>query len=156
MMIRSRVLVLSGLLLAGCFGGASDTPDLGSVQGKVTLDKQPLANARVLFSPIEGGRPAIATTESNGSYELMYSPGNPGATPGKYSISISTALTVTDEQTGEDVQVPEKVPAKYNAHTTLEREVVAGSNTFDFDLDSQGEIYSEENDKNSGSASCCN
>lgn len=154
-MSRTALAILFSVLLTGCPGG-SDTPELGSVTGTVTLDKQPLPDATVQFTPSGGGRPASAVTESDGGYELMWSPGNPGATPGKYQVSITTASTKTDEATGEDVPIPEKVPAKYNAHTELEREVVAGSNSFNFDLDSNGEIYTEGDDDGGSSSCCCN
>ena len=67
--------------LIGC-GGDSDLPDLGSVTGTVTLDGKPLPNATVEFTPVDGGRPSVAMTEDDGEYELEYTPGNFGATPG--------------------------------------------------------------------------
>lgn len=130
--------------LIGC-GGDSDLPDLGSVTGTVTLDGKPLPNATVEFTPVDGGRPSVAVTEDDGEYELEYTPGNFGATPGSYQVTITTATTTTDKQ-GNDVDVPETLPAKYNVNTTLKEEVKAGSNEIDFKLDSKGEVAKEETD----------
>jgi len=150
-MYRTSVSLVLLWALVGCGGGGSDNPDLGSVTGTVTLDGKPLPNATVEFTPTggEGGRPAVAVTDDDGEYELEYTPGNYGATPGSYQVVITTATTTTDAE-GNDVDVPEKLPAKYNANTELKAEVKAGSNKFDFALDSKGEIANEEEDSD-----CC-
>ncbi len=120
----------------GCGGGApDDTPDLGTVTGTVKLDGTPVPKATVSFSPEAGGRPSTGTTDENGYYELLYSVGNKGAVPGKYQVRITTATTVVNEA-GEDVDVPEKIPAKYNTETELSEEVKPTSQTIDFDLKS--------------------
>jgi len=117
---------------AGCGGPAH--PDVGRVTGVVTLDGQPLANATVMFQPTEG-RASIATTDSAGKYSLTYLDGVPGAKLGAHKVIIRTEIP------GEDGQPPiskEKLPKKYHDQTELTAEVKAGSNTFNFDLQSQG------------------
>lgn len=136
-------LLVCTLAMAGC-GGSSAPEGLINVYGNVTLDGEPLPNATVIFTPVEGGRPAAGVTDSGGDYELEYSAGTEGALPGKYQVSISTATTETNDE-GEDVEIPEKLPAKYNAHTELEVEVTPDQEEFDFELNSEGEIYEEEN-----------
>lgn len=145
----SRIITGVALLLtlAGCGGGGlDDTPDLGTVTGKVTLDGSPLADATLTFSPSEGGRSAGAETDSGGNYELMYSLTHAGATPGEYDVSISTESTKSDAD-GNDVTIPEKLPAKYNDNSELKKTVTAGSNEINFALDSKGEISKEEEEK---------
>lgn len=138
--MRTCLLCLGiSFFLLGC--GSSNVPDLNTVEGTVTMDGKPLPNAQVIFSPTgtEGGRPAAAITDEDGYYQLEYSPGNYGATPGAYRVSISTASSKTDEQ-GNDVPVPETVPAKYNVNSELEVKVPSESGDYDFKLDSDGPI----------------
>lgn len=137
-MIRNSsacVLFAFMFIAVGCSGATDDTPELGTVSGTVKLDGNPVPQATVTFSPEEGGRPSSGPTDDQGFYELQYSLNNPGAVPGKHQVRISTATTVTNEA-GEDVEVPESIPAKYNTKTELVEEVKPTSQTIDFDLTS--------------------
>jgi hypothetical protein len=91
--------------------------------------------ARVAFSPVGGGQTSNATTGPNGEYELYYKRDIRGAKLGKHKVVIST---YEQPEIGDDLKPiggrPELVPAQFNANTTLEKEVVAGENVFDFDL----------------------
>ena len=129
------ILIPALLVCLGC--GASD---VGYVEGTVTMDGSPLPDAMVTFQP-ESGRPSYGRTDANGRYELVYTRNEKGAVPGKHTVSIST-LQGGDPDAGGEL-VPEKVPAKYNTRTELTREVQAGSNEFDFELSSEGEIEVE-------------
>ncbi|WP_145177826.1 carboxypeptidase regulatory-like domain-containing protein [Gimesia aquarii] len=124
----------------GCGGPASDQPDLGLVKGVITFDGAPLARATVTFLP-DSGRRAIATTDAEGKYELIYIRDTPGCKIGHNKVAITTLTEGEDEveQEGDDAQVEvesvkEKIPAKYNTKTELEADVKAGENTFDFNL----------------------
>ncbi|MCA9047644.1 MAG: carboxypeptidase regulatory-like domain-containing protein [Planctomycetaceae bacterium] len=130
-------LILSVIL----FGCGSSGPEIASVEGTVTLDGQPLANASVVFVP-EGGRPAGASTDAQGKYVLNFSEDRQGAIPGKNVVRISTARGETTDDNGQMVPgSPETIPAKYNAQTTLEFNVEPGKvNTADFTLESEGEL----------------
>lgn len=151
-MRRSVPSFILSLCLIGCSGDA-DTPDLGQVSGKVTLDEKPLPKANVTFMPEDGGgRGATGTTNDSGVYELKYSPDAYGAIPGKYKVTISTKGTTTDAE-GNDVAVPETVPMEYNVQTTLSREVKAGDNTFDFPLKSGGKISQPDTEDSGGGTS---
>lgn len=132
---RTRVLAWFGasLLLAvsvaGCGGGR---PDLGQVEGTVTLDGQPLANAVVQFQPEAEGRPSLGTTDSSGHYKLMFTRDTPGAMIGKHKVRIELAESDDEAESEPALQVPEK----YNAETELSEEVTAGTQTIDFTLTS--------------------
>lgn len=139
---RFLMITLSALCLSllGCGGPESDQPDLGLVKGVVTLDDAPLAGATVTFLP-DMGRRAIATTDAEGKYELIYIRNTPGCKLGHNKVVITTLKEGEDEveQEGDDAQievksVKEKIPAKYNSKTELEADVKAGENTFDFKL----------------------
>ena len=105
---------------------------LGTVEGTVTLDSQPLEGASVQFQPADGKRPSSAITDAQGRYSLMHLPDKPGAEIGKHNVRITAARTI--EKAGKEVGLPERVPDKYNAKTTLVEEVKAGRNEINFTL----------------------
>ena len=118
--------VLGVLLLAGCSRG--DRPSLGLVSGTVTLDGKPLAGARVIFEPVEGGRASTASTDNEGRYELIYIRTDKGAKVGPHNVRIFAG---NSEQGRAEV-----VPARYNLQTTLRVEVKPGENERNFELTS--------------------
>jgi len=131
-MIRAACLLLVALIL-GCDSG----PELGTVRGTVTLDDKPLPKARVVFQPVESGPSSHAETDDAGHYELQFEKDKPGAVLGEHNVTVETFRVAYDES-GEPVEVPETVPAKYNAETTLTRTVNPGEQTIDLKLSSGG------------------
>lgn len=141
--------IINSLLLVAVVGcGSGDTPDLAPVEGRVTLDGEPLANADVEFQPIGQGAPSYGYTDEDGRYHLQYSTNEYGAIPGDHVVRITTAGEIFNEQTYESSWSPEKVPARYNvnAHETpeMKKEVESGSNEINFELTSDGEIIQPE------------
>jgi hypothetical protein len=133
------------VLLAGCGGGDGDDLPREAVSGKVALDGQPLAEGAIQFLP-EGGPDAKGPTVSGGAvikggaYDISRAK---GLTPGKYKVAITSAAPA-DAPAADAAPGPapkpaaEKIPAKYNASSTLTAEVKSGGgNTFDFDLSSK-------------------
>jgi uncharacterized protein (TIGR03067 family) len=60
------------------------------VEGKVTLNGKPLANATVEFVPVDkGGQKATGTTNEEGKYKLKTLGKKGGVRPGKYRVVIS-------------------------------------------------------------------
>ncbi len=118
--------------LTGCFG--SSGPEVGNVRGQVTLDGQPLAEAKITFSPIAEARGSFGTTDANGYYKLEYTFDKAGALVGEHRVSI-----LSGEGEGESAKDP-LLPASYNTDTKLTAEVKAGSNTIDFKLTSDGAV----------------
>lgn len=135
---KVTLLTLS-LAITGCGGGAGDQPDLGLVKGTVTFEGSPLAGASVTFMP-DSGRPASATTDASGNYELVYIRDTKGCKIGHNKVMITSVVEGGNEMEAEgDDAAPaettkEKLPAKYNTDTQLEADVKAGENTFDFEL----------------------
>ena len=106
------------MLLAGC-GGKSPGPVLAPVQGTVTLDGQPLPNARVVFQPSgENASPSIGETDDKGAFELAFNRRCKGALPGQHVVRITTAGVISDES-GKETIVEEKVPPRYNDQSEL-------------------------------------
>lgn len=131
-------LAASMFLLAATTGCGPSGPELGRVEGTVTLDGKPLTGARVCFYPEAGGRTAEAVTDQQGHYVLSYTREGTGAVAGVNKVSISTYEEPVSLDDGtKQGGVPEKVPAKYNTQSTLTREVKTGRQTIDFALESK-------------------
>ncbi|HUT94747.1 MAG TPA: carboxypeptidase-like regulatory domain-containing protein [Thermoguttaceae bacterium] len=136
--LLGSLLVLVSLLAAGC--GGSDGK-LAPVKGTVTLDGEPLAEARVEFDPDPGevvrgkstGSASYGKTDSSGRYTLQYTHEKQGALVGKHTVRITTRGMTVDPD-GKEVLVPERLPPKYHLNSELTAEVKPGSNTFDFPL----------------------
>ncbi len=123
-----KLSFLAVALLIGC--GKTDIP-LAQVEGTIILDGQPLANATIEFQPAEGkakGRPSIGETGPDGKYKLRFSKEQWGAAVGRHKVMITTFSP------DGDGKFRERVPAVYNSHTTLVREVEKNQNWLDFDL----------------------
>jgi hypothetical protein len=113
---------------AGC-GGESFA--LAPVSGKVTLNGQPLAGARVAFLPQapEGqfnvGPQSEAVTREDGTYALTCVTGKPGAVVGRHKVMISTYVTKPDPKSPDELIMvsPERIPERYNDLTTLAIEI---------------------------------
>jgi len=123
------------LLVALAVGCGESGPPLGTVQGTVTLDGQPLAEAELMFMSDVGGA-SLGMTDAEGRYSLWYAGGSQGAVVGSHVVTITTAITESDGEGNETTRL-ERVPAKYNVETTLTADVQEGDNTFDFHLQSQ-------------------
>jgi len=129
-------------LLVGCGG-----PVFYPVSGTVTLDGKPLPDATIVFQPQDKtkGHTSTGYTNTDGKYVLEYTERTAGTTECDYKVCITTYV---NKEYGSDEEpipvIPERVPAKYNVETTLVAKVTPEQVVFDFDLDSNGKIYQEE------------
>jgi hypothetical protein len=137
-------IALTGFV-AGC--GAEKGAGTGvPVSGKVTLDKEPLAGARVVFVPTKStvGNSAQAFTDASGEYKLGGGPGAGGVTAGEYKVVVSRLLlkdgSPAPPDTPAEVFVRESLPLQYSNRdsTTLTAIVPAGGATLDFALKKTG------------------
>ncbi|MFO7906637.1 MAG: carboxypeptidase-like regulatory domain-containing protein [Planctomycetota bacterium] len=153
-MMRISVVALCVVCLT-CMGCGPGGPELGKVSGKVTMDGEPLDNALVTFSPVEGGRSSSGKTDENGNYTLSFAD-RTGAVVGTHKVSVTTLTEVEGEDMSEvgsdsdaymeqamggasdydNATVTEQIPAKYNTETELTFEVESGKNTHDIELSS--------------------
>ena len=123
--------VLAGLALTGALVGCGRAgPSLASVEGTVLVDGKPVKGLFIEFQP-EGGSPSVGETDGSGHYELRFSRERWGAEIAEHTVRI-----MADEEGGGRAG-KDRIPAKYNDRTELKREVVAGGNTIDFELESQ-------------------
>lgn len=87
------ILGLVLLALAGCGGGGSSGP---AVEGVVTLDDKPLANAKLVFIPQGGnmGQSGFGTTDAAGKFALASADGKlKGVAAGEYKVVITKQVT---------------------------------------------------------------
>ena len=120
------------IMLVGCNRSSQES----QVSGSVTLDGSRIGPGMVVFAPVEGGKPATGSIESNGSYTLNTSR-EPGLAAGKYKVAVS--IRELPENVKRSDQIPPGkllIPEKYEQSTTsgLEYEVEPGRNTIDIDL----------------------
>jgi hypothetical protein len=90
--------LMYAIALLGVFGvspGCSRAPDrlpVVPVQGVVSFQDQPLANALVTFHPAEGSDPRAAsgraTSGADGTFALSTHEANDGASVGKYRVTV--------------------------------------------------------------------
>ncbi len=95
--------LLAASLLPGCGGGEHYVP----VQGVVTLNGEPLADAKITFEPVGGpggvalGTPSFGRTDNEGKFVLQCPTSNAsGAVVGEHRVRIITSgmLPPTDAQ----------------------------------------------------------
>lgn len=132
--VKSFGLAYIVLLVVGC---GSSGPETGRVEGRVVLDGVPLDRAIVTFLPDAGGRSSVGETDAGGVYELHFSADDAGALLGGHKVQISTSRMIDNEDGGTE-NLPERVPPRYNRDTELTAQVKAGSNEYNFDLQSGG------------------
>jgi hypothetical protein len=128
------VAFAGALCLVALAAGCGDA-EYGHVTGTVTLDGKPVEGAEIRFAP-ESGRAAWDRTESDGRYELNYTPGVRGAKTGTNTVTITTATESTVDDKGRPVRgKPELFPPDYNEAPTHQVEVKPGDNVFDFHIE---------------------
>lgn len=143
------------MLFIGCSSNALKT---NFIEGVVTLDGSPVADATITFSP-KGNEPvAVGKTDSSGKYTLSSLQGGrngQGALSGDYYVTIKKMINTAPKPTEEELRnasekgidltmkYPSKmeyvIPSKYEDKKTsgLEATVKAGKNKIDFDLTSK-------------------
>ena len=84
-------------VLVGAGSGCGGLPKPVRVEGRVTLDGQPLAGATVTFTPVgTEGQPASGRTAEDGTFRLN-SPNGEGAMPGDYKIVVTRSEAISFE-----------------------------------------------------------
>jgi hypothetical protein len=129
--------LLAALLATGCNGSGLN---LAPVEGIVTLDGQPVADAGVLFVPSDPkqGPPAMGVTDATGAFSLR-TVNDDGAVVGDYRVSISKSEQSLQPVAGSRALrhiVKRHVPEKYEAveSSGLTATVAEDENHFEFPL----------------------
>jgi hypothetical protein len=152
MLSRNRfvaLIVVASLVcvVAGCGEGVGIS-GLAPVQGKVTLDGQPLSGAQVVFVPVDpAGRASVGATDGDGNYEIVTNT-DKGAMPGSYRVAVSYLVRpdgspITSVEEGMDAtqleasgQAKQGLPTRYSdpLQTELKFEVKPGKNEYNIDM----------------------
>lgn len=147
--------------IPGCSGSPDDLPEIGSVSGTITVDKQPKEGLQVQFQPTgeEGGRPSVGTTDDSGYYSLRYSKDEDGAKVGPGYITITSSPPDCGGCCGEEEGFVDPIPPQYNAgaanNPDMQKEVKPGSNTFDFDIDTSIREDAPQQGGGGDQSGCC-
>lgn len=131
---------LAAGLLIGC-GGPSGPPETVQVFGKVTYAGQPLEKGTITFQPVESEgqkvvRPARATLNADGTYQLSTFSEGDGALPAEYRVVIeSYENEPTAEEYDAGVKRKSAIPEKYgNVLTSGQSATVPGDGTESIEL----------------------
>ena len=138
-------LAFVSLVCSGCFGVSTDYSkvDIAQVSGTVTLDGKPLSGVTVLFEAPDQ-TVAFGTTDASGSYVLQFNTEKAGVTPGPKVVRIrgggfgedTEAAEESEEEGAAPAPATTDVPACYNSDSKLQATVASGSQTINFDLNS--------------------
>jgi hypothetical protein len=133
----SLLLSLMVVIIAGCDRGLVLAP----AEGPVTLDGKPVAQAGVLFAPIEGGPPATGATDAAGHFKLRTA-NRDGAKVGEHRVTITKKETRGLGPFGptgpEGIKVIWRVPEKFSkTKTSGLTATVPGGEEFSFELTSR-------------------
>ena len=138
---------LGMLASGGCTPAANpNIPELVPVDGTVSMDGAPLANASVVFIPAGAtqGGPSYGLTDEGGRYALEYQAGQKGAPVGEFKVVCSKWIMpdgsdyvgVPGGPSPMEAGAKEKLSPKFSDEnaTTLKATVPAGGGTINFDL----------------------
>ena len=144
----ARLSLGLALALAGCSRSASYTQN-ESVEGTVTLDGAPVANAVVQFVPnIDPNVQAPSSsgyTDEKGHFKLTCDNTKPGAVVGKHNVVVFPGRSAGGADDEEAQTAPRAkvapVPNVYSLASTtpLKIEVTADKHTYDLTLSKRGQ-----------------
>ncbi len=89
---------------SGCSGSTGTVP----VTGTLTYQGNPLAEAIVAFTPVEGGRPAMGETDSSGRFELT------AYTPGEHLVTVQKFAGHSASQDDMYAKMQSVIPVRYS------------------------------------------
>ena len=138
-------LALSGLVLVGC-GSEESRYKLVPVTGTVTLNGQPLADAKVNFAPLEGNEyqtPGVDSSGPSGNYKLMFK-GRSGVAAGKYKVTITppdpSAASVPDAFKDDPAMLGFAEDARRQAAAKKQKVEVGTKNEFEAEVPEDGAV----------------
>ena len=128
-------LLLAAMSLAGCH---RPPVDLGYVEGRVTVDGEPLEHVTIIFAPESGGRPSVGMTNSNGEYLLYHTSNYQGAELGGHNVKLrlepNSKYFTEDPLINDPRRLPSAGPGDIALGTEATQTVETGSQRIDFEL----------------------
>jgi hypothetical protein len=123
--------IVLGLSFAGCGGKNA----LKEVSGEVVYNGQPVQKGTISFLPADGNGPSAAGIIADGRYKMKVA-------PGKKKVNIEAFKTIgrrhdrPNDPNSPMVDVEEQyLPDRYNANTSLTREITSDMRVCDLTLD---------------------
>jgi hypothetical protein len=121
-MLRTSLFVVAAAIgLIGCNRGPA-SPTRGKLEGRVTLNGQPVAAGRIRFMAIDPNGMNVAAEIKDGQFSV---PADQGPTKGKYRVEFSVLSSTkrripNDDVPGEFIEeAPETLPPKYHRDSTI-------------------------------------
>ncbi len=132
-------LVAASIVSTSC---SKSGPESAEVSGVVRLDGQPIEEGSIQFIPVEGTTgPSAGGVIKNGKYHIDR---KGGVIVGKNRVELrafkESASLIQDPTAAQGVMTKVRVPAfppEYNDQSMLIRDITAGSNTIDFDVQTE-------------------
>jgi hypothetical protein len=127
------------ILLLGCGGSLVAVP----VEGTITIDGKPLAEATISLTPTtaDGPGPYLAASDQDGRFAFG-PPGKDGrgAEPGRYFLSVTTVVPRETDEFDRPIGPPQKeiVPIEYSSGTKEFTVPEGGTTEANFELTSGG------------------
>jgi hypothetical protein len=146
--LAGRLLLAMAVLALPAAGCGKAKPATAPVTGRVLLDGRPVADAAVMFEPVDGGVPARGSTRDDGGFTLSTFARDDGAIVGRHRVSISKFVTegVAANELGLEaepgppgLQPKAALPVRYAdpKASGLEATVEAGGTSVEFSLESK-------------------
>jgi len=116
--VGAAVVLFALALLTGCGGGDGvDRLKVQPVQGTVTFEGKPLANAQVAFHPKnpsdQRAKVALGTTDASDNFQLTTYDTNDGAVAGEFTVTVQYFQLQQSGESfspGPNVLAPHKLP----------------------------------------------
>jgi hypothetical protein len=124
---RTASVILLATLVAGCSRGRP----MGDVQGRVTLNGQPLKEGAVRFIPVNGDTPATGGAVHDGTFKVQVPVASQRV---EFSANVVDREKTPPHATGDQIVMKILVPEKYNTRSELKLDVVSGLNEPVFNL----------------------
>ena len=119
------LVVVVASLLSVVFVGCGKSTPAGKVQGTVTLDDAPYADAAVMFLSLETGQAGSADIQSDGTFQIE------APIPiGSYTVYLAPKATEDMGEAPKPEIIDERVPDKYwnESSSDIKIEIVEGDN----------------------------
>jgi len=104
---------------------------MGDVQGRVTVNGEPLAEGAVRFIPINGDTPTSGGSVQNGSFRVQVPVSKQRV---EFVANVVDTAKTPPNPRADQIYMKSLVPARYNSQSTLTLDVVSGVNEPEFKL----------------------
>ena len=109
LLAKPGTFFLGLIVCLGCSGKQDeDLPSTIAVSGVVTYQGKPLPDAKIMFYPTEGMKPATGSADASGKFQLSTFGKNDGVLPGEHKVTVTAY-----ESTTEGLSMKSAIPEKY-------------------------------------------